>query len=101
MFTSESSSSVPRQFRIIYELKEGNPRDSVYGPCWTIVLAAGKHSGLTRQKASKYALLTMVDSSLRKYPRLTEEASQAVLNNRVSIQNQRKILVDREARCHV
>jgi hypothetical protein len=35
MFTSESSSGVLRQIKIMYELKEGNPRDWVYGPCWT------------------------------------------------------------------
>jgi hypothetical protein len=34
-FTSESSSGMLRQIKIIYELKKGNPRDSVYGPYWT------------------------------------------------------------------
>jgi hypothetical protein len=35
MFTSESSSGVLRQIKIVYFLEEGNPRDSVYDPYWT------------------------------------------------------------------
>jgi hypothetical protein len=35
MFTSESSSGVLRQIKIVYFLDEGNLRDSVYDPYWT------------------------------------------------------------------
>jgi hypothetical protein len=37
-----SSSGELRRIKIIYELKKGDPRDSVYGPYWTRL---GKGSG--------------------------------------------------------
>jgi hypothetical protein len=42
MFISESSSVMLQQIKIIKVLKEGNLRDSVYGPYWTMF---GKGSG--------------------------------------------------------
>jgi hypothetical protein len=42
MFTSESSSCVLRQIKTIFELTEGNPRNSVYDLNWTRL---GKGSG--------------------------------------------------------
>jgi hypothetical protein len=42
MFTAESSSVELRPITMIYELKQRNPRDSVYGLYWTRL---GKVSG--------------------------------------------------------